>query len=274
MKKFGLALIILAIIFTLVFILMVYDPGLPGPGMSSSGTIDEYGISGAQKDNALKAALAEPSIDRAEYEVDGVGVVKPEDAGYLNVPGYLVKVRLHYMLVGRESIQFDVYVDPATNRTMAVSYYGSPPGPYDWAIVPPGASWYHRTIAWHIQQSGNSSSLGVIVPELHPAVMIEPQNDTAYITIMDEDNFTRLKSGLQYDATIFVDPLSGADVTIKDLPVHGSWYATLTLPAIKEEYAPGTRIKKDIPVRPYYVVLNNGKDNGPDKMTYAMPGYL
>lgn len=274
MRKFELALIILFIIAVLIFIQMVYGPGLPGLIMSSSNTIDEYGISSIQKDNAVKAALAEPSIITENYEADSVSVVRPGDAGFIYVTGYLIKVSLYYMLAGRERVQFDVYVDPVTNRTMAVSHYGIPPGPYDWAMIPPGASWYHKTIAMNVPQSDNSSSLGIVVPELHPAIVAEPQNEKVYLTIVDEDNFSRLKNGLSYEGTAFVDPSSGASMSIKDQPVNGSWNATLTLPAIKEEYEPGTLIIKTVPLRTYYLVITNEKDNEPVKTTYGMPGYM
>lgn len=277
MKKLGLALTALAIASLIIFILMVSSPvedGRPGQRMPSPDTIDEYGIWDRQKADALEAALSEPSIDRANYEVDGVSVVEPEDAGFLNVSSHLIKVRLHYVLAGLESVQFDVYVNPDTNSTMAVSYYGVPPGPYDWAMVPPGASWSHTTRAWNTRQSGNSSQPGVVVPELHPAFIVEPPNATVYLTIVDEDNFTKAKNGLPYEAAVFIDPSTNISMKIKDLPVKGRWNATLTLPAIKEEYEYGTLIIKTVRIGTYYLLLNNGRDYGPVKITYAMPGHM
>src|SRR5512135_2598909 len=117
MKKFGLALTILVIASLFVFILMVSSPGEQGQPVQrtpSPDTIDEYGISDRQKADALEAALSEPSIDRANYEVDGVSVVEPEDAGFLNVSSHLIKVRLHYFLAGLERVEFNVYVNPDT----------------------------------------------------------------------------------------------------------------------------------------------------------------
>lgn len=276
-KKFGLALTALVIIAILIFILMVSSPGRPGQsgqGTPLPDTTDEYGISNGQKADALKAALAEPSIDREKYEVDGIGVVRPEDTGLINISGYLIKVRLHYILAGLERVQFDVYVDPTTNKTMAVSYYGVPPGPYDWAMAPPGASWYHTTRVWNIRQPGDPYHPGTIVPEIHPAVELKPPDATVYLTIVDEDNFTKLKNGMPYEAAVFIDPATGSNLSINSMPVKSRWNATLTLPAINEEYEYGTRIIKPVPSQVFYIVLKNGENFNDVKMTYAMPGHM
>lgn len=190
-----------------------------------------------QKNEALRIALSDPDVKNAinstggKYDVAGIDYLSPSDAGYVGVNGTFALVSIQASSI-MERIYYDVIVDVANKKEMGVRYVGSPiimMSLYDWAIVPPGAYWYH-----HIINGTGISSRDVAIQTIRAGVYYEPEDAVMYPIIVDAGNLSRLRNGSPYEAIGLIDSSTGKPVKVDGtMPVASGWRPNLTMPPVK-----------------------------------------
>jgi hypothetical protein len=279
MKKLAIVLTSLTVVASAIIFIAIFTIGGGPAGISMHNVTSTSAIAPndtqSMKDEALRIALTDPDVQAAingtqgKYDVEAIDIVDPKDVGYLNLNGTFVRVSIQASPI-IERIHYHVVVDVANHREMGISYGGSPIVMMrlnDWAIVPPGASWYHHIIIGINGTAGGSYVPGgTEVLDVDASVDYLPADAIIYPLILDNENFDKMQAGDEYDIPQLLDPSTGKSVQIGgNKPIRSGWNVHLMSPP---RQLPRTFEEVSKSERSYYLILKNPGSGGDVRVTF------
>lgn len=245
-KKFGLAMILLLIVGSFIFVVMI-------SGGTDHSTIDQISplhVSGNGKPDVLRdrvvaVALADPQVSYILNSSDTKSEPEYIPPGktdlYVNNSTRYAGVSFHTTVAAREQISLKVIVDTGTMQEMGVFYSGLPHYMDSWFIIPPDNGFYD------VMGSGYNLSWPkkYAVPEIQsaaPSMNVSPAGARLYPIIVDGNDLGKYLNGSPYRTPELIDPDTRETVHIDGSRplVPGSLKGVYELPPELQSYKMGS----------------------------------